>query len=87
MILKFESVNSNQVSISIHKEFATEEIYAKSILPKKEFIESLLDGASHYWQKLIEYRVFVEKELRETTPKDLPIQMLDTIEELRKKIK
>lgn len=85
IILKFESVNSKQVLFSIYEELIPEEIYAASIVPEKEFIESLLNGASHYWQKLIEYKVFKENELRETTSKDLPFIMLKRIEELRRK--
>ena len=87
IMLRFESVNDNQILFSIYDEFEPKRIYVKEILPQKEFIESLLDSASHYWGKLNEYKIYEEKEIKESTPRDYPKKMLNTIEELRKKIK
>ncbi|WP_430510827.1 hypothetical protein [Gottfriedia solisilvae] len=87
IMLKFEPVNDNQILFMIYDELEPKEIYVNVILPQKEFIESLLDSASHYWGKLSEYKIYEEKEIRESTPRDYPKQMLNTIEELRKKIK
>ncbi|WP_391557903.1 hypothetical protein [Robertmurraya sp.] len=85
-ILTLESINNNQMKFSIFHEWDSELVYASAILPEKEFIESMLTEANHYFQKLIDYKIFEEKRLDENTPRDYPQQMIKIVEELRRKI-
>jgi hypothetical protein len=84
--LKLEPIANNQVSFSIFLEFEPEKPYASEILPEKEFISSILNGASDFWNNVIEYKIFERKEIGPRTPEDLPYRMLEKVEELRKRI-
>lgn len=86
VILQFESVNTNQVSFSIIGDWEPKKTFATAILPEKQLIESLLNSAKHFWEMLIEYKVFEEKMINDTTPRDYPYQMIKKIEGLRKMI-
>lgn len=76
VILQLETINDEEVSFSIFGEWEPKEVFANAILPEKQFLEALLDGACHFWQMLIEYKVFEEGRLQENTPRDYPQQMI-----------
>ncbi|KAA0548496.1 hypothetical protein FZW96_07955 [Bacillus sp. BGMRC 2118] len=84
MILK--PVDSTYVEFIIKDEWQPSEIYAKAKLPRRQFFEALLDGAEQFWKTLICHKVFEEKELRETTPRDYPDVMIRKTNGLREQL-
>ncbi|PUB03972.1 hypothetical protein [Paenisporosarcina sp. OV554] len=86
-ILKLISINSNLLEFSIEGEWEPVEVFAQAILPEREFLDAILDGAEHFWKVLLEFKVFEEKKLRESTPSDYPVQMIKEIKELRERVK
>ncbi|QPC45853.1 hypothetical protein [Mangrovibacillus cuniculi] len=87
ILLSLEESNNNEMLLSIYDEWKPNDIYVEEFLPQNEFIESLLDNASHYYEKLMEYKITEDRELRHSSSKDYPVEMLNTILELRKQIK
>ncbi|TDL78543.1 hypothetical protein [Peribacillus frigoritolerans] len=87
ILMKLNSIDSNLLEFTIMDEWKAVEVYATAVLPEKEFLVAILDGAEHFWKTLIDYKVFEEKEIRETTPKEYPKLMIEEIEKLREKIK
>lgn len=86
-LMKLVSINNNLVDFSIVGDWEPVEVIAQAVLPEKEFLKSILDGAEHFWGTLIKYKVFEEKELRKTTSKEEPKLMIEEIEKLREKVK
>ncbi|KMY49757.1 hypothetical protein [Peribacillus loiseleuriae] len=86
-LMKLISINSNLLELSIEGEWEPVEVFAQAALPKREFLEALLDGATHFWNTLNDYKVFKEKNTKHATPKEYPKLMIEEIEELREKVK
>lgn len=86
-LMKLISINSNSLDFSIVGDWEPVEVFAQAILPKREFFEAILDGAAHFWNTLIDYKVFEEKEIKDTTSKEYPKLMIKEIEKLSGKVK
>ncbi|CAH0316358.1 hypothetical protein SRABI96_05236 [Peribacillus sp. Bi96] len=86
-LMKLVSVNNNLLEFSIVGDWEPVEVFAQAVLPEKEFLESILDGAAHFWKTLIDYKVFEGKEIKKTTSKEEPKLMIEEIEKLREKVK
>ncbi|CAH0276166.1 hypothetical protein [Peribacillus simplex] len=86
-LIKLVSINNNLLEFSIVGDWEPVEVFAQAVLPEKEFLESILDGAEHFWETLIDYKVFEEKEIGKTTFGEEPKLMIEEIEKLRKKVK
>ncbi|MFY0783126.1 hypothetical protein AB1K18_22965 [Peribacillus simplex] len=85
-LMKLISIDSNLLEFSIVGDWEPVEVFAQARLPKKEFLEAILDGATHFWNTLNDYKVF-EKNTKNTTPKEYPKLIIEEIEKLRKKVK
>ena len=77
-------MQNSLLKFSIFHEYDHNEVYASSILPQKEFLQSLLDGAKLFWNKMIEYRIF-EKETKRLS-RDSLLKELNKIEIIEKKM-
>ncbi|MFF2287980.1 hypothetical protein [Peribacillus butanolivorans] len=86
-LMKLISINSNLLELSIVGDWEPVKVFAQAILPKREFLEAILDGATHFWNTLYDYKVFKEKNTKNTTPKENPKLIIEEIEKLRKKVK
>lgn len=86
MMIKMKSINKDFLEFVIRGQWDTRAIFAQATLPTKEFLQALLNVAESFWRRLHAYRVFEEKTVLATTPKDLPIKMLRKIETMRKAI-
>lgn len=86
-LMKLLSINSSLLEFSIVGDWEPVEVFAQAILPKREFLEAILDGATHFWTTLNDFKVFKEKNTKNTTPKEYPKLIFEEIEELRKKVK
>jgi len=85
--LKIGSIGNNLLEFLIIGDWEPKETYANAILPQKEFCKALLDEAEQFWKVLREFKVFEEKEIRESTPSDYPVQIIEEIKELRERVK
>ena len=86
-IMKLKSINNSLLEFSIEGKWEPVEVFAQAILPEREFLDAILDGAEQFWKVLLEFKIFEEKEIRETTPSDYPVQMIEEIKELRERVK
>ncbi|MFD9627454.1 hypothetical protein [Peribacillus muralis] len=86
-LMKLVSINNNLLEFSIVGDWEPVKVFAQTVLPEKEFLESILDGAEHFWKTLFDYKVFEEKEIRKTASKEEPKLMIEEIEKLREKVK
>ncbi|WP_375564319.1 hypothetical protein [Peribacillus frigoritolerans] len=86
-LMKLTSINSNSLDFSIVGDWEPVKVFAEAILPKREFFEAILDGAAQFWNTLIDYKVFEEKEIKDTTAKEYPKLMIKEIEKLSGKVK
>ena len=86
-ILKLISSNRNLLEFSIVGDWEPIEVFAQAVLPEREFLDAILDGAEQFWKVLLEFKVFEEKKFRESTPSDYPLQMIEEINELRERVK
>ena len=57
------------------------------MVPKKEFLVALLDGAEQLWRVLLNHKVFEGNRKRQTTPSDYPVQKIEEIMKLRERVK
>jgi len=87
ILLKFESKDDKKLEFSIQDEWEPVKVYAQALLPEEDFFDALLTGAEQFWNTLKNYRVFEEKEIRESTPKNIPDLRIEQIQVMRKKIK
>ena len=85
--LKLHATDNTFLHFSIISDWEPKHIYADAVLPEKEFLEALLTEAEHFWQVLLDYKVFEEKKMRENTPSDYPAQMIKKVKKLRGKVK
>lgn len=86
-VMKLKSINNSLLEFSIEGEWEPFEVFAQAILPEREFLDAILDGAEQFWKVLLEFKVFEEKEIRESTPSDYPVQKIEEIKELRERVK
>jgi hypothetical protein len=86
-IMKLISITSNLLEFSIEGEREPVEVFAQAVLPEREFLDAILDGAEQFWKVLLEFKVFEEKKLRESTLSDYPVQKIEEINELRERVK
>jgi hypothetical protein len=86
-IMKLISITSNLLEFSIEGEREPVEVFAQAVLPEREFLDAILDGAEQFWKVLLEFKVFEEKKLRESTPSDYPVQKIEEINALRERVK
>ena len=86
-ILKLIQINSNLLVFSIEGEWKPVEVVTQAVLPEREFLDAILDGAEQFWKVLLEFKVFEEKKLRESTPSDYPVQKIEEINALRERVK
>ncbi|OES45899.1 hypothetical protein [Domibacillus iocasae] len=84
--LKWTSLGNGSLHFILVGEW-DEYIFAEAVLPEKEFLEAMLNEAEHFWQVLLEYKVFEGENKRKDSPKDYPAQMIKEIKELREKVK
>ncbi|OAH59153.1 MULTISPECIES: hypothetical protein [Bacillaceae] len=85
--LKLTALDNKLLHFLIIDEWEPKYIHAEAVLPEKEFLEALLTAAEHFWQVLLDYKVFEEKKMRETTSSDYPVQMIKQLKKLREKVK
>lgn len=83
MFIKMKSVNIDFLEFMIRGEWDTSAIFAQATLPTKDFLQALLNTVESFWRVLYAYKVFEEKLMRSTTPKDLPLKMLRKIEQMQ----
>lgn len=86
-LLKLHSLGNGLLRFIIIDEWEPNYVYVDAVLPEKEFLEALLIEAEHFWQVLLDYKVFEEKKMREDTPSDYPAQMIKEVKKLREKVK
>lgn len=82
--LKWTSLDGRLLKFVLMSDWSNE-IYVEAILPEKEFLEAMLTEAEHFWQVLIDYKVFEGDNKRKDTPSDYPAQMIKEIKKLREK--
>ncbi|MFS0762292.1 hypothetical protein ABC374_02405 [Peribacillus sp. 1P06PB] len=86
-LMKLISINSNSLELSIVGDWEPVKVFAQDILPKRELFTAILDGAEHFWNTLIDYKVFEEKEIKDTASREYPKLMIKEIEKLSAKVK
>ncbi|WNS79230.1 hypothetical protein RRU94_16880 [Domibacillus sp. DTU_2020_1001157_1_SI_ALB_TIR_016] len=84
--LKLQSIDNTFLHFIIKSDWEPKDVYAEGVLPEKEFLEALLMEAEHFWQVLLEYKVFEGENKREDSPIDYPAQMIKEVKKLRKKL-
>ncbi|MGG3450578.1 hypothetical protein [Domibacillus aminovorans] len=85
--MKIDSLDNMLLNFLIIDDWEPRETRVKAILPQKEFLEVLLDGAEQFWKVLLDYKVFEEKAMRGSTPRDYSVQMIEKVKELRERVK
>ena len=85
--LKFQPKDNTFIRFTIIDDWPPNHIYAEAVLPEKEFLGALLMEAVHFWEVLLEYKVFEGENKREDTPSDYPAQMITEVKKLGEKIK
>ncbi|MCM3789398.1 hypothetical protein M3221_13410 [Domibacillus indicus] len=85
--LKLTSLDNTLLQFLIIDDWEPRQVHTEAVLPEKEFLEALLTEAEHFWEVLLEYKVFEGKNKREDTPSDYPAQMIKEIKKLREKVK
>ncbi|WP_078410711.1 hypothetical protein [Priestia abyssalis] len=87
IVMRIKSLDNHLFEFSITDEWKPIEVYAKAVLPKKEFFEAILDGAERFWNTLNNYKVFEKMDIKEKASIEYPVLMTEKVEKLREKIK
>lgn len=85
--LKLNALDNRLLQFLIIDDWEPRQVHAEAVLPEKEFLEALLTEAEHFWEVLLENKVFEGKHKREDTPSDYPVQMIKEITKLIEKVK
>jgi hypothetical protein len=87
ILMKMNTINNTFLNFELIDEWEPNEVYTKAALPKKDFLEALIDGVIHFWTTLHIYQVFEKRAYRKSTPKDYPQLKLNEIDSLKKQVK